>query len=213
MKDNILYQKIGLSPDLSDEELKREGKKLLLKFHPDKNENKEESSKKFIEIKEILDILANPNQRHLYHQIGIEIMNNSHNNANNTYNVNNNASNIFNEFKNFNELFTNMTKMISNFNKMYNYDTNFDIDINYIVKVNLEIVDPYIPLVLNIVYTRYNYEIYSEENKKVIITLTAEKLIDIIEKSQKIVMEGQGNILKHKKTNLIISIEEMEEEI
>ena len=51
----------------------------------------------------------------------------------------------------------------------------------------------------------------SEENKKVIITLTAEKLIDIIEKSQKIVMEGQGNILKHKKTNLIISIEEMEE--
>lgn len=209
MKDTILYQKIGLSPHLSDEELRREGKKLLLKHHPDKNENKEESSKKFIETKEILDILGDPNQRLLYHQIGVEILNknsqtNSHNNSPNI-----NPYDFFNEFKNFNDLFTNMTKMMSNLNKMHNYDNNFDIDINYTVKINLEIVDPYIPVILNIVYKRYNANIFAEEDKKVIITITAEKLIDIIENSKKIIMEGQGHILKHKNTNLIISIEEM----
>ena len=59
MKDTILYQKLGISPYLSDEQLRREGKKLLLKHHPDKNENKEESSKNFIEIKEILSISMN----------------------------------------------------------------------------------------------------------------------------------------------------------
>ena len=100
---------------------------------------------------------------------------------------------------------------MENRNKMKSYQKNFDKDINYIVKVKLSIVDPYIPVVLNIVYRRYNDAIFSEEDKKIIITITAEKLIDIIDKSQQIVMEEQGNILKNKRTNLIINIEEMEE--
>ena len=224
MKDTILYERLGLSSTLSYDELRREGKKLLLKYHPDKNENKEESSKKFIETKEILDILCDPKTRKLYHEIGVVILNNNNNNnnndndnnpnndnPNNDNNPNKNSYNFFNEFDGFNNLFNNFTKMMENRNKMKSYQKNFDKDINYIVKVKLSIVDPYIPVVLNIVYRRYNDAIFSEEDKKIIITITAEKLIDIIDKSQQIVMEEQGNILKNKRTNLIINIEEMEE--
>ena len=224
MKDTILYERLGLSSTLSYDELRREGKKLLLKYHPDKIENKEESSKKFIETKEILDILCDPKTRKLYHEIGVVILNNNNNNnnndndnnpnndnPNNDNNPNKNSYNFFNEFDGFNNLFNNFTKMMENRNKMKSYQKNFDKDINYIVKVKLSIVDPYIPVVLNIVYRRYNDAIFSEEDKKIIITITAEKLIDIIDKSQQIVMEEQGNILKNKRTNLIINIEEMEE--
>jgi len=73
MKDCILYDNLGLSPYLTDEEIKKEGKKLLLQYHPDKNlQNSEEASKKFIEIKEILDILIN--KREEYHTYGVNIL-------------------------------------------------------------------------------------------------------------------------------------------
>ena len=43
MIDTILYDRLGLSPSYSEEEIKKEGKKLLLRYHPDKNENKEDN--------------------------------------------------------------------------------------------------------------------------------------------------------------------------
>ena len=71
MKDRILYDRLELSPDLSHHQLKKEGKKLLLKWHPDKNpDNQKEASKKFIEIKEALDVLTDPEKREKYHQLG-----------------------------------------------------------------------------------------------------------------------------------------------
>lgn len=213
MKDTILYEKIGLSPYLSDEDLKRDGRKLLLKYHPDKNENKEESSKKFIEIKEILDILCDPKQRFLYHEIGISILSNR-----NVENREENKQDLNKIFNDFNNLFGNFTKLMNNMNDFIhsqNINNVYDNDINYIVKVNLEIIDPYIPVILNVVYKRYRYDekyifLYKEEERKVIVTISVEKLIDMIEKKQTIIMPEQGNILKDKRTNLVISIEEME---
>jgi DnaJ-class molecular chaperone len=76
MKDTILYDRLGISPNLSCREIKKLGKKLLLRWHPDKNPNQmEESSRKFIEIKEILDILGDAEKRETYHEMGIEILN------------------------------------------------------------------------------------------------------------------------------------------
>ena len=97
MKDTILYDKLEISPSISDEDLKKEGRKLLLKWHPDKNENKEESSKKFIEIKEILDILTDTEKREIYHQIGIDILDTNYQNTQNTQNIHQNSvNNMFN---------------------------------------------------------------------------------------------------------------------
>ena len=78
MKDRILYDRLDISPDLSIEQLKKEGKKLLLKWHPDKNlDSQEESTKKFKEIKEILDILTDPEKREKYHNFGIQAFENN----------------------------------------------------------------------------------------------------------------------------------------
>lgn len=79
MIDTILYDRLGLSPSYTEEEIRKEGKKLLLKYHPDKNENKEEATKKFIEIKEAIDILTDKNKRELYHINGISMINNINN--------------------------------------------------------------------------------------------------------------------------------------
>ena len=77
MKDQILYNRLGLSPLLSCREIKKLGKKLLLRWHPDKNppEQLEEVSKKFIQIKESLDILGDSERREEYHERGIAILN------------------------------------------------------------------------------------------------------------------------------------------
>lgn len=76
MKDKILYDRLGISPQLSCREIKKIGKKLLLRWHPDKNpEQMEEASRKFIEIKETLDILGDAEKRETYHEMGIEILN------------------------------------------------------------------------------------------------------------------------------------------
>ena len=87
MKDRILYDRLELSPDLSHHQLKKEGKKLLLKWHPDKNpDNQKEASKKFIEIKEALDVLTDPEKREKYHQLGMDMFNTHNNNQNQNHN-------------------------------------------------------------------------------------------------------------------------------
>jgi len=88
MIDTILYERLGIEPSSTEEEIKKEGKKLLLKYHPDKNENKEEATKKFIEIKEALDILTDKQKRELYHINGIKGANNINNiNTNENQNI------------------------------------------------------------------------------------------------------------------------------
>lgn len=243
MKDTIFYDNLGISPYLSDEDLRREGKKLLLKWHPDKNENKEESSKRFIEVKEILDILCDPEKRSLYHQIGRDILGNN----NNTNNKTNNNTNNFPDFSGFNDLFGNLTKIVNDMNINNITDiTNtktYDTDVTHIIKIDYQYLDPYISSVFHISYKRHKYEekvgdcnlcnntgmikqvinqnnmfsisykncshsYYREDYKKIIITISAEKIIDIIDKKQTIIMKGHGNILKNKTTDLIIIFED-----
>lgn len=241
MKDTILYDNLGLSTNLSDDELKKEGKKLLLKWHPDKNENKEESSKRFIEVKEILDVLCNPEKRSLYHQIGSSIMytDNARDNVQNSHN--------FTDMNSFKDLFGNLTKIINDMNiNNITDNTNtkkYDTDVIHKIKIDYEFLDPDVSSVFHICYKIQKYEekigdcntcnntgmvkqvitqndifsvsyktcihsYYNEEYKKIIITISVDRIIDIIEKKQSIIMKGQGNILKDKNTDLIIIFED-----
>jgi DnaJ-class molecular chaperone len=239
MKDTILYDKLEISPTISDEDLKKEGRKLLLKWHPDKNENKEESAKRFIEIKEILDILTDTEQREKYHQVGVDILQSGNNNFSN--NVSNNNTQNMNIFNGFNDFFGKFTKMVNNMNEnssnVNTISSSYDRDITYYVNINVyKITDIN---TFNITYKRHKYEIcdicqgkgfvqqdinigninsviyntcksenYKEEEKKIIITITIEKLLDIIEKNQTIILKDHGNILKDKSTDLIIIFNE-----
>ena len=54
------YQILGVSPDASDEEIKRAYRKLAKKYHPDANPGDEYAAKKMQEINDAYDRIKNP---------------------------------------------------------------------------------------------------------------------------------------------------------
>lgn len=60
------YKILDVSEDVSQEELKKVYRKLALKYHPDRNPDKEESEAKFKEISEAYYVLSDPKRREEY---------------------------------------------------------------------------------------------------------------------------------------------------
>ena len=50
--DTTLYDRLGLKPDCSPEEIKKAYRGLAVKYHPDKNPNNAEAEAKFKEVAE-----------------------------------------------------------------------------------------------------------------------------------------------------------------
>ncbi|MGG5207983.1 J domain-containing protein [Chryseobacterium sp. MIQD13] len=66
MKD--YYYFLGISPDASEEDIKKAYRKLSLKYHPDKNDNDDFFAGRFREIQEAYEILSDSGKRHTYDQ-------------------------------------------------------------------------------------------------------------------------------------------------
>jgi curved DNA-binding protein CbpA len=66
MKD--YYYFLGISPDASEEDIKKAYRKLSLKYHPDKNENDDFFAGRFREIQEAYEILSDSGKRRTYDQ-------------------------------------------------------------------------------------------------------------------------------------------------
>ena len=92
-KDTVLYDRLNIKPDSSENEIKKSYRKLSLKYHPDKNKS-EDSKEKFQEICEAYTILKDAEKRKEYDTIGMDIFNNK---------VNFNGFDIFNSFFKFNK--------------------------------------------------------------------------------------------------------------
>ena len=70
-RDTEYYDALGLSPDCSPAEIKKAYKKAALKYHPDRQSRKSEAEKavatqKFKDCAEGLEILSDPQKRHMY---------------------------------------------------------------------------------------------------------------------------------------------------
>jgi DnaJ-class molecular chaperone len=65
------YSILGVEPQATPERLKKAYRKMSLKWHPDRNQDKkEEATKRFQEISEAYQILSNPEKRKIYDLYG-----------------------------------------------------------------------------------------------------------------------------------------------
>lgn len=60
------YKTLGVSPDATEDEIRKAYKKLAIRWHPDKNQNKEEAEEKFKAISEAYSVLGNKEKRKEY---------------------------------------------------------------------------------------------------------------------------------------------------
>lgn len=73
-KGRDFYRILGVRRNADGKQLKRAYRKLALKYHPDKNkeEDKEQAKKKFLEVSEAYDVLSDEKKRRIYDQLGEE---------------------------------------------------------------------------------------------------------------------------------------------
>ncbi len=65
------YEILGISPNVSSEEIKKAYRRLAVKYHPDKNrDNSKEAEEKFKEVSEAYKILSDGEKRKIYDQYG-----------------------------------------------------------------------------------------------------------------------------------------------
>ena len=63
---NEYYQKLGVQPDASPEELKKAYRTLAKKYHPDLHPGDHTAETRFKEINEAYEILSDPEKRKKY---------------------------------------------------------------------------------------------------------------------------------------------------
>ncbi|KAL1865785.1 hypothetical protein VTK73DRAFT_5077 [Phialemonium thermophilum] len=70
VKETKLYDTLGVSPNATEQELKKAYKTNALKYHPDKNAHNPAAGEKFKEISHAYEILSDPQKRQIYDQYG-----------------------------------------------------------------------------------------------------------------------------------------------
>lgn len=65
-----LYEILGVTPNASQDEIKRAYKHKAMEYHPDKNQNNKEIGEKFKDISSAYNVLSDENERRKYDQLG-----------------------------------------------------------------------------------------------------------------------------------------------
>ena len=64
------YEVLGVKKDADEREIKKAYKRLAVKYHPDRNQDENDTGENFKEVKEAYEILTDPQKRAAYDQYG-----------------------------------------------------------------------------------------------------------------------------------------------
>jgi molecular chaperone DnaJ len=70
MSKRDYYEVLGVSRDVSEQDLKKAYRRVAMKFHPDRNPGDKDAENKFKEASEAYEVLSDPNKRAAYDQFG-----------------------------------------------------------------------------------------------------------------------------------------------
>eukprot|EP01120_Amphizonella_sp_Union-15-10_P014041 TRINITY_DN6665_c0_g1_i1.p1 TRINITY_DN6665_c0_g1~~TRINITY_DN6665_c0_g1_i1.p1 ORF type:complete len:402 (+),score=92.40 TRINITY_DN6665_c0_g1_i1:67-1272(+) len=70
VKETEYYDRLGVDPEATPEQIKQAYRKMALKFHPDKNQNNPEATEMFSSIGQAYDILSQKKTREIYDKYG-----------------------------------------------------------------------------------------------------------------------------------------------
>ena len=103
VKDTILYSRLEVGINASENDIKKAYARLSKIWHPDKNlNNVEEATKKFQDINEAKEILLNSEKRAMYDNIGMDIINGGMQSQQQAQHNHNFFENIINQHFSFN---------------------------------------------------------------------------------------------------------------
>ncbi len=72
MEDRDYYKILGVSRDATEEEIKKNYRRIAMQFHPDRNPGDKEAEEKFKIASEAYEVLRDPQKREIYDHYGIE---------------------------------------------------------------------------------------------------------------------------------------------
>ncbi len=65
------YKTLGVDKGANEDQLKKAYRKMALKWHPDRNQDKKEKAEEmFKEVNEAFEVLSDPKKRQIYDQFG-----------------------------------------------------------------------------------------------------------------------------------------------